>query len=259
MAGSFRASSLVGRAQPDRIGPVVTTRAGRWQTVDVAIPDSDPDGLERTASTARAHGDAATPRVGVVIPAGGTAQRLGGADKPLLDIGGRSILARLVADLDPLPVVIVGPLPPGPTGLPTRAHWCREDPPGGGPAAALAAGLRLLPDVDLVVAIAGDQPFAATAVPRLVHAVLTDPAAQAAVGVDGDGRDQPLLAVYRAAALRTRLHGPVDGMSMRRVVAGLAVIRVPLTAPESVDVDDPADLATARQWVTRSGPDSLGG
>lgn len=222
----------------------------------VTTQDGEP---EVPGSTARVPHDAAELLVGVVIPAGGTAARLGGADKPRLDVGGRSILARLVADLDPLPVVIVGPPGPGPGTDRPGVAWCREEPPGGGPAAALAAGLRLLPDVELVVAIAGDQPFAATAVPRLVDAVLGDPTAQAAVGVDGDGRDQPLLAVYRAATLRARLLGPVDGLSMRRVLVGLVVLRVPLTVSESVDVDDPADLAAARRWITRSGPDSPGG
>ncbi|MGV8965032.1 MAG: molybdenum cofactor guanylyltransferase [Cellulomonas sp.] len=198
-------------------------------------------------ATAAREGTPAAPRVGVVIPAGGTAARLGGTDKTGLDVGGRPILARLVADLDPLPVVIVGPAPPGPSGPRDRVRWCREDPAGGGPAAALAAGLRLLPDADLVVAVAGDQPFAASAVPRLIEALVADTTADAAVGIDETGRDQPLLAAYRAGVLRARLAGPVDGLSMRRVTAGLTVVRVPLSAPESIDVDGPADLATARR------------
>ena len=195
-------------------------------------------------------GHAASPRVGVVIPAGGTARRLDGADKPALDVGGVSILARLVAELDPFRVVVVGPPPPG--SLPTRAGvvWCREEPPGGGPAAALAAGVRQFPDADVIIAVAGDQPFAATAVPRLISALMGDETIDAALGIDGDGREQPLLAAYRAAALRGRLEGPVDGLSMRTVTAGLRVIGVPLTGPESVDVDDQADLAAARNLTT---------
>ncbi|RYV51150.1 nucleotidyltransferase family protein [Pengzhenrongella frigida] len=184
------------------------------------------------------------PRVGVVIPAGGTARRLGGTDKPSLEVGGRSILARLVADLRPLPVVVVGPRPEGAEW--PGVVWCTEDPPGGGPAAALAAGVRALPDVDVIVAIAGDQPFAASAVPRLVRSLAADPTADAALGLDDADRVQPLLAAYRAAALRARLAGPVDGLAMRQVIAAMQLVRVRLTAPESVDVDDPADLAVAR-------------
>lgn len=187
------------------------------------------------------------PRVGVVIPAGGTAHRLGGTDKPALTVGGRTILERLVADLQPLPVAVVGPRPDG-AGWPGVA-WCREDPPGGGPAAAVAAGLRELVGCDIVVAIAGDQPFAASAVPRLLRALAADPTAEVALGVDGESRDQPLLAAYRADALRARLSGPVDGLPMRHLTAGLRIVRVPLSAPESLDVDDAADLAEARRIV----------
>lgn len=218
-------------------------RVGYWQNIDVTANASSSD---ESGHPAGASLTAATATVGVVIPSGGTARRLGGTDKPALDVGGRSILARLVADLRPLPIVIVGPRPVDLDDTPLDVMWCTEDPPRGGPAAAIAAGANLLPDVDVIVAIAGDQPFAASAVPRLVRALMASPTADAALGVDGDGRDQPLLAAYRAAALRVRLDGPVDGFSMRRVTAGLGVVRVALTVPESVDVDDPGDLAAAR-------------
>ena len=184
------------------------------------------------------------PRVGVVVPAGGTARRLGGVDKPGLDIGGRSILERLVAELRPLPVVVVGVQPVGASW--PGVVWCREDPPGGGPAAALAAGVRALAGFDVIVAVAGDQPFAASAVPRLLRALLDEPDAEAALGVDADDRVQPLLAAYRADALRERLRTPADGRSMRQLTAGLRVVRVALTGPEAIDVDDATDLAHAR-------------
>jgi molybdopterin-guanine dinucleotide biosynthesis protein A len=194
-------------------------------------------------------GDAALgtpdPRVGVIIPAGGTAHRLAGIDKPALAVGGRTILERLVADLQPLPVAVVGPRPDGAEW--PGVVWCREDPPGGGPAAAVAAGLARLEGCDVVVAIAGDQPFAASAVPRLLRALALDPTAEVALGVDGESRDQPLLAAYRADPLRARLSGPVDGLPMRHLTTGLRIVRVPLSAPEALDVDDAADLAEARR------------
>ena len=191
------------------------------------------------------HGPARdVPRVGVIIPAGGTARRLGGMDKPALDVGGCSILERLIAELRPLPVVVVGPRPEGSTW--PGAVWCREDPPGGGPAAALAAGLRALGACDVVVAVAGDQPFAASAVPRLVRALLDDDDVDAALGIDPGHRLQPLLAAYRSGPLRERLTGRVDGLSMRQVTATLRVVLVPLSGPETIDVDDESDLARAR-------------
>jgi len=196
------------------------------------------------------------PRVGVIIPAGGTAHRLDGIDKPALAVGGRTILERLVADLQPLPVAVVGPRPDGADW--PGVVWCREDPPGGGPAAAVAAGLARLEGCDVVVAIAGDQPFAASAVPRLLRALALDPTAEVALGVDGESRDQPLLAAYRADPLRARLSGPVDGLPMRRLTAGLRIVRVPLSRPEALDVDDAADLAEARRIAPTPSPSPPG-
>ena len=190
-----------------------------------------------------------TLTVGVVIPAGGTARRLGGVSKPALQVGDRSIVARLVGDLRGFPVVVVGPRLDDVAATGVDVTWCREDPPGGGPAAALAAGLRHLTGVDVVVVIAGDQPFAARAVPRLVAALAADPTVEVAWGVDAEDRDQPLLAAYRAPVLRARLTTPADGLSMRQVTSGLRVARVRLSVVEATDVDDPGDLADARDRV----------
>ena len=159
------------------------------------------------------------PSVGVVIPAGGTARRLGGVSKPALDVGGRSIVARLVTDLRRFPIVVVGPRPDDLGTAISGVTWCTEDPPGGGPAAAIAAGLTHLGPADVVVVIAGDQPFAAPAVPRLIAALLADPRVDAAMGPDGEERDQPLLAAYRSGPLRARLAGACDGRSMRQVTS----------------------------------------
>jgi molybdopterin-guanine dinucleotide biosynthesis protein A len=190
--------------------------------------------------------------VGVVIPAGGTGRRLGGVPKPALQVGDRSMVARLVADLREFPLVVVGPRPADVVTDGVDVTWCMEDPPGGGPAAALAAGLVHLTGADVVVAIAGDQPFAASAVPRLVEALAADPGADVAWGVDADDRDQPLLAAYRADVLRSRLSEPAGGRSMRQVTTGLRALRVRLSAAEGIDVDDPADLAAARDQARRA-------
>ncbi|MFJ7987675.1 DUF6457 domain-containing protein [Streptomyces sp. NPDC096351] len=81
-----------------------------------------------------------TPHDAVVL-AGGAARRLGGADKPGVRVGGRPLLDRVLAACRGAErTVVVGA--PRPTVRPV--HWTREDPPGGGPLAALDAGVRAM-------------------------------------------------------------------------------------------------------------------
>lgn len=187
--------------------------------------------------------------VGIVVLAGGTSARLGGGDKTALDVGGRTILVGLLTGLPDVPTVVVAPPPTSP--LPDElAHvrWTREDPPGGGPAAGLAAGVAALPEsIDIVVALAGDQPFAASAVRRLVAGLRSDPGVGAVLGIDAGGRAQPLLAAYRAAELAPVLPQVRPGDSIRSAVAGITCSFLPLASAEYLDVDDPDDLALARE------------
>ena len=183
-----------------------------------------------------------------VVLAGGTSRRFGGGDKTAAALGGTTVTGALVASLaasaDQLPgglrVVVVGP------------------EAGGGPAAALAAGLTGAEPSQVVVALAGDLPFAGPAVPRLLAALSELPAeVDAALGVDPGGRRQYLLAAYRAAPLRRALGADPrpDGAAMRSVVARLRVCEVPVTAREALDVDTAADLERARSlWPGERDP-----
>jgi molybdopterin-guanine dinucleotide biosynthesis protein A len=144
--------------------------------------------------------------------------------------------------------VVVGPR--SEAGLLPGVRWVREEPAGGGPVAGLAAGLgRLGPPVDLVVLGAGDAPFAGEAVPALL-AALTD-GAEAVIGVDPSGRDQPLLGAYRLPALRGVLValGDPAGARVRDLVAGLKLLRVPVGARAALDLDTPEDLEAAARLL----------
>ena len=84
---------------------------------------------------------------GMIILAGGRATRLGGADKPGLTVGGRTLLDAVLAagtEAGARQAVIVGPDRPGIAddagGPPVR--FVREEPPGSGPVPALRRGLR---------------------------------------------------------------------------------------------------------------------
>lgn len=193
----------------------------------------------------------------VVVLTGGTARRLGGVDKTALDVGGRRVLERLLDDVGAGPVVVVGA--PRDVGRPVL--WAREDPPHGGPyagvAAGVAAGTDAHPGTELLVVLAGDQPFAGAAVGPLLSALTATPDVDAALAAGPDGRGQPLLAAYRLAAVRTHLRGDVRDRPARDLVRGLRTVLVDVPAPVVLDVDDADDLRTARQVasdVSRSRP-----
>ncbi|HEX8498386.1 MAG TPA: NTP transferase domain-containing protein [Actinomycetales bacterium] len=196
----------------------------------------------------------------VVVLAGGRSARLG-EDKTTADLGGTTVLDRLLdglaEQLPGVPVTAVGPWRP--TTL--DVTWVREEPPGGGPVAALAAALWASPppsqpDVELLAVVAGDHPFAAPAVPHLAAALVASGAGvDAAVGVDATGRLQLLLGVHRGAALRAVVAGlatgddGVGGRPVRSVVERLRVQPVPLQPRWTLDVDTAHDLARARALV----------
>ncbi|WP_344653354.1 molybdenum cofactor guanylyltransferase [Cryptosporangium japonicum] len=183
-----------------------------------------------------------------MVLAGGRATRLGGVHKPGLLIGGVPLLDRVLAAVpDARPRVVVGPEQP----VPGDVLVVRENPPGGGPVAALAAGLTALGDVDWVALLAGDLPFLTVDALTLLRGAALE--AHGAVLVDASGRDQFLAGVYRVSALvdAVRSVGPPSGAPMRRVVAGLELARVRVStdgAPPWLDCDDAEDIRIAETW-----------
>ncbi|MFF9472992.1 NTP transferase domain-containing protein [Streptomyces roseolus] len=195
-----------------------------------------------------------------VVLAGGAARRLGGADKPGVRVGGRTLLDRvLAACAGAHRTVVVGD--PRPTVRPVG--WTREEPTGTGPVAALAAGATALGDPGTLLVLSADLPFLGErTVLRLLAALDADPGAEGALLVDGDGREQPLVAVYRGAALRRELdglrraRGELDHLPLRSLVGGLRLVRVPSGAEEraaSFDCDTWEDIATARARIRDHG------
>nr|WP_051830390.1 molybdenum cofactor guanylyltransferase [Streptomyces pyridomyceticus] len=184
----------------------------------------------------------------VIVPAGGAARRLGGADKPGLTVGETTLLDRvLAACTGARTTVVVGPArPTGHTGV----RWTREQPPGGGPVAAVAAGLDLV-TADTVLLLAADLPFLDRRTVERLAAALDDagPAVDAAVLVDAGGRDQPLAAAYRTAPLRAALAvlGDPASQPLRRLVGGLARLLVADTDNVAYDCDTWEDLEQARE------------
>ncbi|APU14361.1 MULTISPECIES: NTP transferase domain-containing protein [Actinoalloteichus] len=230
------------------------------------------------------------PPVAAVVLAGGGGRRLGGVHKPALTAGGRTLLDRVLHALRGVrPVVVVGPT----ISTEVEVHWTREEPPLGGPVAALAAGLDRLAEIvsaaqnadDLIAARPGrgtDDRAAAASAPgedsaagdsagevllyagdqavltadtgdRLRAALRARPAADGAVLVDETGRRQWLISCWRVAALRAALPARVHGASLRSVLGALVVAEVTSRPGEAWDVDTPDDL---RRLRTGTDPDT---
>ncbi|MFD7911769.1 NTP transferase domain-containing protein [Streptomyces sp. NPDC059752] len=187
-----------------------------------------------------------------IVLAGGAAQRLGGADKPALSVGGRALLDRVLdACPDARTTVVVG----GRRATARPVRWTREDPPGGGPVAALDAGLRLT-SAELVLVLSADLPFLDW---ETVGTLLDAAGGDGAMLRDPDGRDQPLVAAYRAEPLRREIallaaeHGTLTGLPLRALTAALDLARVTSRPLASFDCDTWDDLAAARARIREHG------
>ena len=185
------------------------------------------------------------PPYTAVVLAGGSARRLGGLAKPQLEVGGRTLLgAVLGAVAGAGRRVVVGP----PQEAPGDVVFVREDPPGGGPVAAVRAGLAAV-ETEVVALLAGDLPFLTAELVDQLRRLLDG---DGVLVVDDTGRDQLLLGVWRTAALAGAVRDPAGPAALHRALAGLTVRRlhpdVPAGRPAPwLDCDTPADLARARE------------
>ena len=175
-----------------------------------------------------------------VVLAGGRARRMAGEDKLLLDVGGRSMLSRaLDAVSGAKTLVVVGP--PRAVDVSRELVWCREQPEGSGPAAALRTALSHV-TAEHVVVVAGDQPFVdAETVGRLLDAVTSD----GAVAVDDSLQPQWLCSAWRTSALRTAALAANE--SLRVALGSLAWRVVPVETTVALDCDTPQELQRARE------------
>ncbi len=185
--------------------------------------------------------------LGGLLLTGGASRRMG-EDKALIEVGGRRLVDHAAALLTAVadPVIEVGP---GWSGLPA----VREDPPGSGPLAALAAGaafLRAAGHDGAVLVLAVDMPRVGVELLRLLAG---RPGTATAVPRAG-GHPQPMCARYGPdvlAAVDERL--AAGGRSLRDLLETLAASGAvswvepeewePVAGPEAfADVDTPEDL-----------------
>ncbi|MER6614636.1 NTP transferase domain-containing protein [Streptomyces xantholiticus] len=197
----------------------------------------------------------ATTAYDAILLAGGAARRLGGADKPAVSVGGRPLLDRVLAACrDAGRTVVVGGRRP--TARPVL--WAREEPSGGGPVAALDAGVRHT-GAEALLVLSADLPFLGQGTVRQLLDALAAGDSEAVVLTDADGRDQPLVAAYRAEPLRRELallaaeYGSLSGLPLRLLTRELDLARIETDPLASFDCDTWEDISTARARIREHG------
>jgi molybdopterin-guanine dinucleotide biosynthesis protein A len=164
-----------------------------------------------------------------IILAGGSARRLDGKDKAVIETAKGAER-----------IVVVGPH----RATAAEVTWIREEPPGGGPVAAIAAALELIEEQYCLV-LAADLPWIASAVPLLLMAVAkTDVAVLTTAG-----RRNNLAAVWRAAALREAVDSldETRDAAVHELLAVVQVIDVPDEDDWGADCDTWSDIEAARE------------
>jgi len=190
-----------------------------------------------------------------IIVAGGRASRLGGIDKTSLEFEGVPLIrCALDAVETAARICVVGG---DALRLPARAERARESPPWGGPAAAIAAGIAaLVGSTSTFTAVtAGDLPHVGAAMPALLAASAELPDnVDGVLAVDGSGRRQPLLAIYRTAALRRAVAGlpSPENLPVRRLLETLTLRELALPDEWCADIDTPEDAAGLGIVIPRS-------
>lgn len=211
-----------------------------------------------------------------MLLAGGGGRRLGGVDKARLRRGERTLLDHWTAELlrRHIPAVVVGPEELR-ADLPPQVLLTREDPPLGGPAAAVRAGMVALEQAGLLsgaepietepieTGSAEARPTAAgsAAAPRILLAAVdvVDPAplldwllaqpqqagSHAVIPQDSTGRRQLLASLIPERALRARAHeitaAQTEGRPLRIMLEHIEAVHPQMPEGLGADVDTPED------------------
>jgi molybdenum cofactor guanylyltransferase len=156
-----------------------------------------------------------------VLLAGGLARRMGGGDKPMRQIGGRSILARAIARLQPQCDGLVLSANGDPTrfkdfALPVIADTVEDHP---GPLAGILACLDWAaanrPEVSWVLSVAADCPFLPRDLVARLHQARGEQNADLVVAASG-GRSHPVIGLWRVG-LREELRHALVAEDIRKV------------------------------------------
>jgi molybdopterin-guanine dinucleotide biosynthesis protein A len=164
---------------------------------------------------------AETPAIPGLLLAGGLARRMGGGDKPMRQIAGRTILDRVIARLKPQCDGLLlnangDPARFASFGLPVIADTVENFP---GPLAGILAGLNWLaahrPDVSWMLSAAADCPFLPRDLVARLYYARTQQDAQLAVAAS-DGRSHPVIGLW-SVGLRDELRHALVVEDIRKI------------------------------------------
>ncbi|MGE0256509.1 MAG: NTP transferase domain-containing protein [Alphaproteobacteria bacterium] len=193
----------------------------------------------------------AGPRIAALVLAAGQSRRMGTANKLLLPVAGKAMVAHaadaaLAAGADPVVVVTGHEAEQIRMALAGRPVAFTHNPDyAGGMSTSLRAGLAALPaSVDAALVLLGDMPrVGADTIARLAAAFDPDAGRAICVPVRGGRRGNPVLWARRHFAEMGQLSGDAGARRLIDLHAD-AVIEVPMADDAVlVDVDTPQSLA----------------
>jgi molybdenum cofactor guanylyltransferase len=205
--------------------------------------------------------DTAGPRTVGAILAGGLARRLGGGDKSLRPIGGRTALERIMERVTPQVARLIINANADPHrfdafGLPVVADSLPDNP---GPLAGVLAALEwtsaIEPEIAWVLTLPGDAPFIPRDVVSRLHAArqLNDTMLACAAS---RGRTHPVIALW-PVSIRDALREAIADSGIRKIEAFTeryrrATEEWPVTPVDPFfNINTPKDLEEANLLVAR--------
>jgi molybdopterin-guanine dinucleotide biosynthesis protein A len=162
-----------------------------------------------------------TTKIPGVLLAGGLARRMGGGDKPMRSIGGRTILERVIARLKPQCDGLIlnangNPARFAAFGLPVIADGVADFP---GPLAGILAGLDWAaakrPEIKWMLSAAADCPFLPRDLVSRLYKDLIEQDAQLAVAAS-DGQSHPVIGLWNVS-LREELRHALVVEDVRKI------------------------------------------
>jgi molybdopterin-guanine dinucleotide biosynthesis protein A len=198
-----------------------------------------------------------------VLLAGGLARRMGGGDKPLRTIGGRTILDLVIARMRPQAAALVlnangDPARFAAYGLPVVADSVADNP---GPLAGVLAGLDWTaanrPDCPIIVSVPTDAPFLPLNLVARMEAQMAAEGADLACAAS-HGQAHPVIGLW-PVRLREDLRRALADEGIRKVDVWTARYRLATVSFDDKPVDPffnanrPEDLDLAAALLASAG------